>query len=199
MPSSPKIQKAQIVETALDILRHEGYGAINIKTVAAALGCSTQPISWQFGGMDGFRTALADAALTYVNDKIQSTAANVVAAFEQIGESYVDIAIDEPHLFRFICMGESGRRVEGGLASLLSSERNSKVQHGLCEALHLTPEQAERFMNTMVIYTHGIAALIAADVVTVRKETAHAMIKDTGIRFLVSLGLREQQANDFLS
>jgi AcrR family transcriptional regulator len=115
MPSSPRIQKEVILSTALDILIREGYSAINIKRIAGALGCSTQPISWQFGGMDGFREALTDAAMDYVNRKIQPTAPDIVAAFEQTGEVYVDMAIDEPHLFRFICMGESGRPVEGGI------------------------------------------------------------------------------------
>lgn len=52
MPSSPKIQKERIVQAVLDILLEKGYAAVNIK----ALECSTQLISWQFGGMDGSST-----------------------------------------------------------------------------------------------------------------------------------------------
>lgn len=197
MPSSPKILKEDILQKALDILIREGYSAITIKRIANEMVCSTQPISWQFGGMDGFREALTNVAMDYVNRKIKPTAHNFVEAFEQTGEAYVDLAIDEPYLFRFICMGESGRHVEGGLVSLLSHDRNRIVQQGLCDALHITPEQAESFMNTMVIYTHGIASLIAAGVVREDKAAAHAMVKDTGIRFLIALGLSSDEANSF--
>ena len=56
MPSSPKIKKEDMLKTALDIVMESGYSALNIKEVAKRLGCSTAPISWQFGGMDGLRT-----------------------------------------------------------------------------------------------------------------------------------------------
>ena len=64
MPSSPKIQKEAILKTAFDLLLREGYASINIKTVAAELGCSTQPISRQFGSMEGFRKELLVYCLT---------------------------------------------------------------------------------------------------------------------------------------
>ena len=60
MPSTPKVQKEIILKTAFELLLCEGYGAINIKTVAQQLGCSTQPISRQFGSMDGFRKELLE-------------------------------------------------------------------------------------------------------------------------------------------
>lgn len=199
MPSNPKIPKELILETALSMLIRDGYKAINIKAVAKELHCSTQPISWQFGGMDGFRAELTEAAMRYVNQKIAPSAKNFVASFEQIGESYVDIAIDEPNLFRFIFMGESGRNVNGGLLSLLDYDRNIKIQQGLSEILQITPEQAGTFINTMVIYTHGIASLIAAGVVNEEKETAHKMVRSTGITFLEAMGISNEKAEVFLN
>ena len=57
----------QILRTALEMLMEEGYESIRITTVAERLGCSTQPISWQFGGMEGFRAALAAEAVAYAS------------------------------------------------------------------------------------------------------------------------------------
>lgn len=199
MPSNPKIPKELILETALSMLIRDGYKAINIKAVAKELHCSTQPISWQFGGMDGFRAELTEAAMRYVNQKIAPSAKKIVASFEQIGEAYVDIAIDEPNLFCFIFMGESGRTVNGGLLSLLNYDKNVKIQQGLSEILQITPEQAGTFINTMVIYTHGIASLIAAGVVKEEKETAHKMVRSTGITFLEALGISNEKAEFFLN
>ena len=199
MPSNPHIPKELILETALSMLIRDGYKAINIKAVAKELHCSTQPISWQFGGMDGFRAELTEAAMRYVNQKIAPSAKNFVASFAQIGEAYVDIAIDEPNLFRFIFMGESGRNVNGGLLSLLNYDRNVKIQQGLSEILQITPEQAGTFINTMVIFTHGIASLITAGVVKEEKETAHKMVRSTGITFLEALGISNEKAVVFLN
>ena len=55
MPSSPKIKKESMVQAALELLIEKGNAGVTIKTVADRLGCSTQPISRQFGGMGGLR------------------------------------------------------------------------------------------------------------------------------------------------
>ena len=52
MPSSPKILKESMIQAALELLIEKGNAGVTIKTVAARLGCSTQPISRQFGGME---------------------------------------------------------------------------------------------------------------------------------------------------
>lgn len=198
MPSSPKIPKDRIVQTALRILIREGYAAITIQRIARELNCSTQPISWQFGGMDNFREALAAAAMEHVGQRLTSQADNPVAAFEQLGRAYVDVALDEPNLFCFICMGGSGRHVEGGLLSLLDRDRNVQLQQALADTLHITMAQAETFMNTMVIYAHGIAAMVASGVVRETKEQVHAMLRETGLTLLSALGLGREEADKLL-
>ena len=70
-----------ILDTALQLIISEGYKAVTIKRLAKELGCSTQPISWQFGGMDEFRLALADYAMEYAQQKMIPTANNFVKAF----------------------------------------------------------------------------------------------------------------------
>ena len=192
MPSSPKIQKEVILSTALDILIKEGYSAINIKRIAGELGCSTQPISWQFGGMDGFRKELAEYAMSYVQQKMISTTDNFVVAFSERGQALVDLAIDEPNLFQFVFMGQSGSSLDGGFRDFFRHGRNANMVQGLAELLHITQEQANAFMNTMVIYTHGMASLIAAGVFKEDKETAHQMIVETGIVYLRSFGVNEE-------
>lgn len=49
MPRSVQITKEKILAAALDILIRDGYYAVNIKSIAKELKCSTQPIAWQYG------------------------------------------------------------------------------------------------------------------------------------------------------
>ena len=44
MPAIKKISKEAIIDAAVDVLRDGGEGAINARSVAKQLGCSTQPI-----------------------------------------------------------------------------------------------------------------------------------------------------------
>lgn len=52
MPPKIKVTRESIVATAVDLVRSEGAQALNARRIAAALGCSTQPIFSNFAVMD---------------------------------------------------------------------------------------------------------------------------------------------------
>lgn len=187
MPSSPKIPKELILEYALKILIRDGYNALNIKSLAKEIGCSTQPISWHFGNMDGLREALAQEALYYANRKLNPYSENCIEAFLQIGYSYVNMAFDEPNLFRFIYMGESKQYCRGDFNSILTDNGNAVLIEGLSQYLHVDKGDVGKFVQRMVVYTHGIASLIAVGVLQGTKEEVYKMISEMGIDLLSKL------------
>lgn len=189
MPSSPKILKESMIQAALELLIEKGNAGVTIKTVAARLGCSTQPISRQFGGMDGLRKELAAAAERYAYEKYYNMTENASAAFEKTGWGAIDLAINEPNLFRFLYMGESGHKAEGGFLSFPKSADAGTIRRRLAELLRITPQEAERFMTTMILYTQGVAAMIAANIVRDDRRTIHRMVRETGFLFLKGLGV----------
>ena len=63
------ISRDMILEAALKILISDGYAAVNIKTIASEIGCSTQPVVWHFENMDGLRQALSEYAGEYAAKK----------------------------------------------------------------------------------------------------------------------------------
>ena len=107
MPRSVQITKEKILTAALAVLIRDGYSAVNIKSIAKELKCSTQPIAWQFGNMDNMREALTQEAVAYANQKMMPTLTNCIEAFWQVGHAYINLAFDTPNLFRFVYMGES--------------------------------------------------------------------------------------------
>ena len=52
MPAVRKVSKDQIIDAALEVLRDDGFSAINARSVDKKLGCSTQPIYFSFKNMD---------------------------------------------------------------------------------------------------------------------------------------------------
>ena len=48
MARKTTISKEVILEAALKMLIRDGYASVNVKTLAAEIGCSTQPIVWHF-------------------------------------------------------------------------------------------------------------------------------------------------------
>ena len=62
MPPKIKITKDDIINTTLEIVRRDGADAINARTIAANLGCSTQPIFSNFASMDELRLEVSKKA-----------------------------------------------------------------------------------------------------------------------------------------
>ena len=62
MPPKVKISKQDIIDTALALLREGGEGAVNARSIAAALGCSTQPIFSNFSSMEELEESVTLAA-----------------------------------------------------------------------------------------------------------------------------------------
>lgn len=188
MPRSVQISKEKILTAALDILIREGYSAVNIKSVAKELKCSTQPIAWQFGNMDNMREVLTQEAVSYANQKMIPTSTNCIEAFWQIGYAYINLAFDTPNLFRFVYMGESKNYCRGGFDSILTDKGNAVLIDKSYQYLDISKEQADMLFQRMIVYTHGIVSLVVAGVLNCTKAQVYSIVKDFGSDLLSLAG-----------
>ena len=188
MPRNVQITKEKILTAALDVLIREGYSAVNIKSIARELNCSTQPIAWQFGNMDNMREALTKEAVTYANKKMMPTSMDCIEAFWQIGYGYINLAFDTPNLFRFVYMGESKNYCRGGFNSILTDSGNAVLIDKLYPYLNISKEQAEMLFQRMIVYTHGMVSLVVAGVLNCTKEQVYSIVKDFGSDLLSLTG-----------
>lgn len=191
MPSSPKIKKEDMLQAALEIVAQDGYAALNIKAVAKKLGCSTAPISWQFGGMDGLRQELIPFAEQYVEKAYYGFSENEFVTFEQRGKGTVDLALENPYLFRFLYTGERSQLLSNGFELKADPSDGTNMYEKIADLLEITVEQAMDFAMTMMVYTQGIGTLIASGIVQDTKENMYRMLHNTGMTYLKGLGVRE--------
>lgn len=189
MPSSPKIGKERILQAALNLLIREGYAALNIKALANELGSSTQPISWHFGNMEGLRKALTDYALSYANQKMCPSSENGIEAFAEVGVSYISIAFDEPNLFRFLYLDGYNGYCANNLDALITDEENAQLIDRITAYLDIPRERASRYLQNTIIYTHGLAALIASGVIQSTKAQVMEMVNKAADAFLLQAGV----------
>jgi len=192
MPSSPKIKREDMLQAALEIVISHGYAALNIKAVAQKMGCSTAPISWQFGGMDGLREELIPYAEQYVETHYYSLHENEVATFEQRGMGTIDLALEKPNLFCFLYMGDRKQLLSAGFELGADKPDGNHAYAKMAEILEITREQAVDFAMTMMIYTQGMGTLIAAGIVKDTRENMFQMLRNTGRTYLRGLGVKEK-------
>ena len=98
---------------------------------------------------------------------------NIPEEFEKIGLNYIDMAIDEPNLVKFIFAESGGSLYNGQLINAMSHECNRQILSGMSDAMEIDYALTEKYMTAMVTYTHGLAMLIASGILKDSKEELH--------------------------
>lgn len=193
MARKTQISKEVILQKALEMLIRDGYSSINIKTLSKEIGCSTQPLVWHFGNMEGLRTALAEYAINYANNKMTPSAEDATDAFVQVGVAYIQIALREPNLFKFLYMNGDSRFSLSDVGALKSYDSHGELVKRLSASYQISEEKIGRYLQHTIIYTHGIAALAAAGIVKASEEEVMQMIDYAGNSFRMQEGIPLEQ------
>lgn len=193
MARKTQISKEVILQKGLEMLIRDGYSSINIKTLSKEIGCSTQPLMWHFGNMEGLRNALAEYALIYANNKIESSAENAADAFTQVLTAYTQLALREPNLFKFLYMNSDSSASLADNDTLKSNNSFGELVHRLSVSYRVAEEKIGRYLQHTIIYTHGIATLVVAGIVKASEAEVMQMIDYAGNSFRMQEGIPSQQ------
>lgn len=193
-----EITKEAMLQAAYEILEDEGYDAVNIKSIAAKVGCSTKPISWQFGNMPEMRKELYKYAVDQLYGGIPEKLSkmNAVEAFVETGKITITNAIDNPNVYRFLCVDDPGDSIIDGEKSINEYLGDDAIKKKLAEELRLPEELVVRLVGDVVIYTHGLATMLLWNSIRLEKQTAFQMIFDQGVRCFSPYGI---DLNDYIT
>jgi len=189
MPSTPKIPRETILETAYSLLIQGGASEVTIKSIAAQLGCSTQPISWQFGNMDNFRAELLEYCIDRVSSHFYFQDGNAEAILDHIVSGYIDLALDTPNLYHYLYMGDLDGTKMGTLARSLHGSSLERLQQLVADHCGVSLAAAARCTRDLELYVHGIASYIATGFIVMPKDEIMDMTRAAYHAFVV----REQQ------
>lgn len=192
MPPKIKITKSEIIDTAVNLVRTNGEQAINARSIANILGCSTQPVFSNFATMDDLRTAVKDAA----NERYQSYLATDMASgkcppYKSSGMAYIRFAREERELFKLLFMCDRSKEV-------IAEDR--EVIRPLLEIIQknmgIDEDKAFIFHMEMWIYVHGIATMIATDYLNWDEDMVSKMLTDAyaGMKYRYTEG-KENDSN----
>lgn len=174
MPPKVRITKEKIIQTAVETVRHLGADAVNARTVAQELGCSTQPVFSNFTTMEELRGAVLTAADTlyreYINREI---ATGEYPAYKASGMAYIRFAKEEKELFKLLFMRD--RSAEGEQPETESTKQISDMVQA---STGLRGDRAMLFHLEMWAYVHGIATMTATDYLALDTELVSEMLTD---------------------
>lgn len=184
MPPKVKVGKDEIVNTTLHLVQQNGTNAINARSIATALGCSTQPIFSNFESMEELHQAVLTAAYNlYASTIKKEVASGKYPPYKAFGMAYIRFAQEETELFKLLFMRE---RQDEDLVP--TTDFHTSVDM-IMKANNITKEQATRIHLEMWTCVHGIGTMIATSFFSPDWELISDMLTD------IYQGLRARHTN----
>ena len=107
MPPKPKITKEMILTAVLKITQEIGFEAVNARSIAERLQCSTRPIFTCYESMEELKAAFLDFAFEYYNRYVgQYEKSKNTEPYLLFPLSYIAFAKEETNLFRLLFISD---------------------------------------------------------------------------------------------
>lgn len=171
MVAVKKFSEEAMVNAALKLIREGGMGALNARSLAGSLGCSTRPLYLSFGSMDEVKArAVARIRKTYQGYIKREVEGGRYPPYKAYGMAYIRFAREEREFFKYLFMrdrtGESGE------------EDISDVVAAVMKSTGLDEERAKLFHLENWIFVHGIAVMLATSYLALDEELISITLTD---------------------
>lgn len=189
MPPKPRITREMILNAAFAIVRERGMDAVNARTIAESLACSTQPVLYHFDSMEEIRREVYRMA-----DELQTARLMAVAGQDPmtaIGLNYIRFAAEEKQLFRLLFQsdGFGGR----GIHALLEDPEMQPVLEVFQRETELSPEQTKRVFLTLMMVVHGWASMLANNTMAYEEAEIVPVLEMAFRGMIVAVKMEDEQ------
>ncbi len=190
MPTTTKITKEMILNTAFEIAREKGFEKISNRELAKKMNCSIRPIYYQFKNVEELNKELYKKIERYFYEFLMDNMIKDVPLYKQIGINYIKFAIAENNLFKFLFMTETKDEPSAFIAT--DEKGFEEVVKAIKISTKLSDKDIKSFHIKMWIFAHGIATLSATKSVKFTDE----QIQDLLSQEFQALMLLEENPNN---
>lgn len=175
--------KETILSAALAITREVGFDGVNARSVAKRTGYSVQPIYSYFCNMDALKNDVLGAAMAFYNEFIYSRVDNS-CVLQSMAKANVAFAKYETNLFKLLFL----QKLNGlnSFDDIYEWMGDKEATRALAEKLGLSEDKIKDVYIMLIIFTHGVATMLATGGATVSDEECAAMLERAYRAFLNS-------------
>ena len=174
MPPKVRITRDDILNVSMELTRLGGTQLLNARTIAARLGCSTQPIFSNFATMEQLTQAVLEQAKTlyeeYTRREIES---GQYPDYKASGMAYIRFAREEKEFFKLLFMcdrcGEDIPEYD---------ELNGRMESYVQQNTGLTGMDVKLFHLEVWAFVHGIATMFATGFLDLPWDLVSKMLTD---------------------
>ena len=153
-----KITKEMVVNAAFELARDGGMEQVLVKNIAGSLGCSVQPVYSYLKNMKELGREVEKKAAQFVREYVTAHI-DQEDLFRSTGRAYVELAKEEPHIFRIFVMYQ--REEATSLEEIYHLEANPEMAGRIADMLHISEAGARQLHLNMLIYTTGLGTILA--------------------------------------
>lgn len=174
MPPKLRITREDIINTALEIVRNDGEEALNARSIASKLACSTQPVFSNFSCMNELRLAVIGRAEEIFNERMNAEiSAGRYVAYKASGMAYIKFAMEEKELFKLLYMRDRSDEEMHAEDSLLD-----RMSGMVTDNTGLQGDKSLLFHLEIWTAVHGIASMVATGYLKLELDLISSMITD---------------------
>ncbi len=156
MARKETITMQDILETAFQMTREEGFANVTARRVAAKAGCSTQPIFRIYKNMEELWIAVYEKAIEFFHDYYDLFPRMSGVPFVNLGMAYIAFAREERYLFELLFL--SSVEYKKSMYEILNGEKGNVVFEVNTASAAGCKNTSEMFMR-MWIFIHGIGCM----------------------------------------
>ena len=179
MAPKVKITREEILHVALLLLKESGESAINARSLASALGCSTQPIFSNFASMELLREGVIEHAYRlYLSFIEKELASGKYPPYKAYGMAYIRFAREEKEIFKLLFMRDRSCENQDASPYFRQSVEMIMKANGFSE------ETATLLHMEMWACVHGIGTMLETSFLTLDERLISQMLTDVyqGVR-----------------
>ena len=173
MPPKTRITSEMIVDAGFEVIKETGIENMNARTIAQKLGCSTQPVMYQFKKIEDIKKAVYQKADAYHMAYITNMGAG--SSILEMGLAYVRFGAAESNLFRFLF--QSNMFDGKSLSNLIESENLMPVIAPMSIQTGLSIEHTRKVFRSVFLFAHGYASMFANNAMDYDEEVIKTDLK----------------------
>lgn len=191
MPPKVRVTKKMILDAAFDIVRKEGYESLNARRIAECLGCSTQPVLYNFKSVDEIREETYRIADEYHTGYIMPGEKTNTDPLLFLGLNYIRFGYEEKHLFRFLFQTNQFGGMD--MNTLMNNPELAAIIGIVAKSIDCNETDARELFLTFFVVAHGYASLMANNTMEYDEKQSEKILKTVFCGMLSSL---KGQQND---
>ncbi|MBP3813739.1 MAG: TetR/AcrR family transcriptional regulator [Butyrivibrio sp.] len=181
MSRKATITQKEIVNAAFKITRKDGFEQITSRKLAAAAGCSTQPIFRIYENMDALKKDVYDKAAEYYLDYYDEFNKTHDVPFVDLGLAYIGFAQKYPHLFRLLFISEQGPESKSMYDLVNGNSENVVKEINKAQAKGVS--NAQQLFMQMWIFIHGAGCMAVTGDYDLDEAASVAMLESAYTAF----------------